>query len=199
MKRFSLTKTTWKSAISIPLLGISLFFSSLSVFAQEKEQVTIKNKTFSYEISKETTAADLEAIEKEINAEKVANLRFSDIKRNSNNEIIQITTQFNDEKGSSQKKSEYNSQGIRPFSVVIHEKANGFKYLEITSDLQQLTTGTMADSPFIPDFLQQHFNTPFEDTLENTQDPLIELMQSLQADMKQQQEMLQKLLKENVK
>lgn len=199
MNHFSLIKTSWKSGISIALLNISLVFASLPALAQGKEQVTIKNKTFSYEISKETTAADLEAIEKEINAEKVANLRFSNVKRNANNEIIKITTAFNDEKGSSQKKSEYNSQGIRPFSVIIHEKANGAKYLEITSDVQQFATRISEDVPMISDFLQQDFNTPFEDSLGVPQDPLLDLIQSMQADMKQQQEMLQQLLKEKEK
>ncbi|MGG5578607.1 hypothetical protein ACPDHL_14875 [Myroides sp. C15-4] len=199
MNRFSLTKTTWKSTLSITLLGISLFFASLPAFAQGKEQVTIKNKTFSYEISKESTAADLKAIEKEINAEKVANLRFSNIKRNSNNEIIQITTQFNDEKGSSQKKSEYNSQGINPFSVIIHEKENGAKYLEIHSDLYQYATNIEEELPFMRDFLQQNFDTPVGDSLEFAQDPLQDLIQSLQTDIKQQQELLQKLMQESRK
>ena len=196
MNHISLTKTTWKSSISIILLGISLSFASLPAFAQGKEQVTIKNKTLSYEISKETTAADLEAIAKEINAEKVANLRFSNVKRNNKNEIIKITTEFNNDKGSSQKKSEYNSEGIRPFSVVIHEKADGSKYLEITSDLQQYASPFAAD---IPEFLQPNFNDTADDSFDITPDPLLDMIQSMQASMKQQQEMLEKLMKENEK
>lgn len=153
MKLLNLVKPKWKIPIFYILISFSLLLASLHTFAQEKQQVTIKNKTFAYEISKETTAADLETIEKEINAEKVAHLRFSNIKRNANNEIIGITTQFNDERGSSQKKSEYNSQGISPFSVKIHENTQGNKYLEIANNNQPFSSSANTTMPSIADFL----------------------------------------------
>ena len=193
MKHFQPTVKTWKSPVSIALLYLSLFSVSIASYAQEKEQFTIKNKTFAYEITKETTAADLAAIEKEINAEKVASLRFSDVKRNAQNEIVGITTQFNDERGSSQKKSEYNSQGIRPFAVKIHENAKGDKHLEITNDGQPFGGNTTNTSSFISEL----FSNESTDTLDFGQNDIMNMMRSMQESMRKQQELMQKIMEES--
>lgn len=181
----------------VSVLSISVFFISLNTHAQEKEQVTIKNKTVAYEITKETTAADLEQIQKEINAAKVANLRFSNVKRNANQEIISLTTQFNDERGTSQKKSEYNSQGIRPFSVKIHENAAGHKYLEIANTTAPFSTNNQKATltPSISDL--------FDDDNENIDpfgnDSMMDMMRTIQESMRQQQEIIMKLFEETEK
>ncbi|MGG5507986.1 MULTISPECIES: hypothetical protein [unclassified Myroides] len=184
--------STLTSCAIIACLG--LFSIAAPAFAQEKEQFTIKNKTFAYEISKETTAADLAAIEKEINAEKVATLHFSNVKRNEKNEIIGITTQFKDERGSSQKKSEYNSQGIRPFAVKIHENTQGEKYLEITNDSKSFTANTSTNVASFSDF----FSDESTDSLLEQSD-IMEMMRTMQESMQQQEEMIKKLFEEKGK
>lgn len=181
----------------VSVLSISVFFISLPTHAQEKEQVTIKNKTFAYEITKETTAADLEQIQNEINAEKVAHLRFSNVKRNDKQEIISLTTQFKDERGTSQKKSEYNSQGIRPFSVKIHENATGQKYLEIANATVPFSTNnpTTTNTPAITDF----FNDDHKEDDPFGSDSMMDMMRAIQESMQQQQETMMKLFEETEK
>ncbi|WHT39622.1 hypothetical protein QNH98_02680 [Myroides sp. mNGS23_01] len=189
-----ITRTqTWKKATFASLLSFGLLFTSFTALAQEKEQVTIKNKTLAYEITKETTASDLDQIQKEINAEKIAKLKFSDVKRNAKNEIIGLTTQFNDERGTSQKKSEYNSQGIRPFSVKIHENADGYKYLEIAQGNASFTAKNTTSTPSLNDFFSDELEDDFSS---NT---MMEMMKTMQESMQQQQELIQKLLQEEKK
>lgn len=181
----------------VSVLSISVFFISLHTHAQEKEQVTIKNKTFAYEITKETTAADLEQIQKEINAEKIAQLHFSNVKRNAKQEIIGLTTQFKDERGTSQKKSEYNSQGIRPFSVKIHENATGQKYLEIANASTPFSTNnqTATNTPAITDL----FDDSHEESDPFASDSMMDMMRAIQESMQQQQETMMKLFEETEK
>jgi len=198
MKRLFFLKSLFFTRLSYVLvLSIGVLFNTFDTHAQEKEQVTIKNKTFAYEITKETTAADLEQIQKEINAEKIANLRFSNVKRNAKQEIISITTQFNDERGSSQKKSEYNSQGIRPFSVKIHENAAGQKYLEIANASMPFSaqSQTATNIPNLSDFFDDH--TEEGDVFGS--DSMMNMMRSIQESMKQQQETMMKLFEETEK
>lgn len=185
-------RPSWQTRFSFALLSFGLYLNPVATLAQEKEQVTIKNKTLAYEITKETTASDLELIQKEINAEKIATLRFSDIKRNAQNEIIGITTQFKDERGSSQQKSEYNSQGIRPFSIKIHENTEGHKYLEIANTTQQLSFSNTESISSMPNFFMNN-----KDTLTDfSQHDIREMMQSMQESMRQQQDLILKIFEE---
>ncbi|WP_413513140.1 hypothetical protein [Myroides odoratus] len=185
-------RPSWQTRFSFALLSFGLYLNPVATLAQEKEQVTIKNKTLAYEITKETTASDLELIQKEINAEKIATLRFSDIKRNAQNEIIGITTQFKDEQGSSQQKSEYNSQGIRPFSIKIHENTEGYKYLEIANTPQQVFFSNSESIPSISNFLQDKKNS----RTDYKKDDLMEMMRSMQESMQQQQDLILKIFEE---
>lgn len=100
---------------------------------KEQNSFKVKNSTTGFLVTKNTTDAELEQIKKEVNDEKIADIVFSEVKRNSKDEIIAITTKFKDERGFSQCKSEYNSIGISPLTIIIHEIDNGSKYLEICS------------------------------------------------------------------
>ncbi|MDM1046076.1 hypothetical protein HX004_14695 [Myroides sp. 1354] len=195
MKPLNFSTPTWKRAFSIAIVNLSLLFTSFTTLAQEKEQVTIKNKTLAYEITKETTASDLDMIQKEINAAKIADLKFSNVKRNAKNEIIGLTTQFKDERGSSQKKSEYNSQGIRPFAVKIHENAEGYKYLEIANTTAGLATKQTTSTSSLNDLLSNESS----DNFDFGESDMMEMMKAMQESMQQQQELMQKLLQEDTK
>ena len=131
-------KTTSKLIRCYTLLFLLLAATNLSViYAQEANSDTslvIKNSKLEYNINKLTTDEALETIKKEINERNVALLNFSEVHRNERGELISITTSFKDNRNNRQKKSEYNSSGISPFSVIIHENEQGNRYLEITSD-----------------------------------------------------------------
>ncbi|MDR0229269.1 MAG: hypothetical protein LBI72_09420 [Flavobacteriaceae bacterium] len=188
-------KTLQSKLQSLKKLGLPLLLTILgsvyfmSANAQHKDGVKVKNTTVQYQISKQTTDKDLEEIKKEINQEKVAVLEFSNIKRNDKGEIIAINTQFKDERGSSQSKSEYNSNGINPFNVAIHQNEQGYKYLQINN-------GTSTAMPYGK---QQNNNLNAMSNL--SEDALfapdfMELMQAMQADMQRQQDMMEQMMQQ---
>ncbi|WP_158210857.1 hypothetical protein [Myroides phaeus] len=163
------------------LLGLTV------VNAQEQKDFKVKNTTIEYQINKNTKDSELEQIKKEVNDEKIANLVFSGVKRNNKGEMIAIKTQFKDERGSSQSKSEYNSMGINPFSVVIHHKDNGEKYLEIGGINPTASSAAFAQNPFGSMLQEQESESFFANDM-------MELMKSMQEDMRNQQESFMKLM-----
>lgn len=170
-----------------------LFFTISGVNAQEKESLKIKSTTVEYLINKDTKDNELEEIKKEVNNEKIANLTFSNIKRNDKGQIIAISTRFKDERGSSQQKSEYNSNGISDFTVKIHQSETGQRYLELGNKSNQ--TLNIANDPQAGRALySQELNEEYEDFF--AQD-FMQLMKGMQEDMKVQQEAFLKMLNEH--
>ncbi|WP_010252456.1 hypothetical protein [Myroides injenensis] len=189
----SLNTLKFKSIFNAGILSFLLILISTSTInAQEKKNdFKVKNTTIEYQITKETKDNELEQIKKEVNDEKIAALNFSNIKRNDKGEIIAINTMFKDERGSSQQKSEYNSMGINSFSIIIHEKENGYKYLEIGNSGNNLFSNksnfSMQSSMWGDDAEgDDFFATDFMD-----------LMKSMQEDMKMQQEAFMKMMLQN--
>lgn len=188
MKQLFISMLSSKSTQSFfitGVLGVCLTFGQQAQ-AQETENVKIKNTTIEYQIDKNTQDIDLEQIKQEVNDEKIATLNFSNIKRNDKGEIIAISTQFKDERGSSQQKTEYNSMGINPFSVVIHERENGEKYLEISNSVKN---NLAQNNPYANFTMQQSL---FDDDDSSTEDffsqDFMQLMKTMQEDMQEQQE-----------
>lgn len=175
------------------LLCTAILFSVISgVNAQEKESLKIKSTTVEYLINKDTKDNELDEIKKEVNNEKIANLTFSNIKRNDKGQIIAISTGFKDERGSSQQKSEYNSNGINDFTVKIHQNEAGQRYLELgTKSYQMLNTAN--DPQAGRGLYSQQINEEYEDFF--SQD-FMQLLKGMQEDMKAQQEAFKKLLEE---
>lgn len=165
--------------------------------AQERENIKIENTTIEYQINKNTRNTELEQIKKEVNDEKIAALDFSDIKRNDKGEIIAISTQFKDERGSSQQKTEYNSMGINPFSIVIHERENGEKYLDISNGNK---SNLAQNNPYANFIMQQ---SPFDNNNDSSAEDFfssdfIELMKSMQEDMQKQQKTFIQIMEQAV-
>ncbi|TDS53343.1 hypothetical protein [Myroides indicus] len=166
--------------------------------AQERENIKIENTTIEYQINKNTRNTELEQIKKEVNDEKIAALDFSDIKRNDKGEIIAISTQFKDESGSSQQKTEYNSMGINPFSIVIYEREKGEKFLEISNGNK---SNLSQNNPYA-NFMMQQF--PFDNDNNNSSSAndyfssdFMELIKSMQKDMRKQQETFIQMMGQN--
>ncbi|WP_267739673.1 hypothetical protein [Myroides injenensis] len=189
----NLNTLKFKSIFNAGIVSFLLILiSTLTINAQEKKNdFKVKNTTIEYQITKETKDNELEQIKKEVNDEKIAALNFSNIKRNDKGEIISINTMFKDERGSSQQKSEYNSMGINPFSIIIHEKENGYKYLEI---------GNAGNSPFSNKSNFSMQSSMWGDDTEGDDffaTDFMDLMKSMQEDMKAQQEAFMKIMLQN--
>lgn len=189
----NLNTLKFKSIFNAGIVSFLLILISTSTInAQEKKNdFKVKNTTIEYQITKETKDNELEQIKKEVNDEKIAALNFSNIKRNDKGEIISINTMFKDERGSSQQKSEYNSMGINPFSIIIHEKENGYKYLEI---------GNAVNSPFSNKSNFSMQSSMWGDDTEGDDffaTDFMDLMKSMQEDIKAQQEAFMKIMLQN--
>ncbi|MDM1443025.1 hypothetical protein HX045_05295 [Myroides odoratimimus] len=177
----------------VPVLATFLFFSGSTVNAQEKEGLNIKSTTIEYHINKNTKDSELDEIKKEVNNEKIANLSFSNIKRNEKGELISLKTSFRDERGSSQQKSEYNSNGIADFTVKIHQNEAGERYLELGNRSNSMLN--IANDPQAGRALySEQANDEFEEFF--AQD-FMQLMKGMQEDMKAQQDMFINLLREH--
>lgn len=186
--------------ISIQILSICLILILItnSAIAQEKEKLKTENTTVEYHINKETKDTDLEFIKKGVNDQKVANLTFSNIKRNDRGEIISLNTQFKDERGSFQQKAEYNSNGISGFIIIIHENETGYRYLELRSVSNQNNQylNTANDPQAARGLYSEQSDKELEDFF--AQD-FMQLMQNMQQDMKAQQEAFMKIMSEHEK
>lgn len=182
-------KTNSVQTLSYCLVLISVISSAN---AQEKESLNIKSTTIAYHITKNTKDTELEEIKKEVNNEKIANLSFSNIKRNEKGEIIQLNTKFIDQRGSSQQKSEFNSSGIADFTVKIHSDESGTKYLELGTN-----SNTALHTSHDPHHSRSLYSEQATDGLEDffAQD-FMQLMNSMQTDMKNQREEFLRLLNE---
>lgn len=192
---FNSIKTISVQTLSICLL---LILVTTSTTAQEKESLNIKSTTIEYHINKNTKDTELELIKKEVNDQKVANLTFSNIKRNDKGEIISLKTQFKDERGSSQQKSEFNSNGITDFTVKINENEAGYRYLELgsASNQNRQYINTANDPQAARGLYSEQSNKELEDFF--AQD-FMQIMQTMQQDMKAQQEAFMKMMNEHEK
>ncbi|MCC9043932.1 hypothetical protein LNQ81_14730 [Myroides sp. M-43] len=192
---FNFIKTISVQTLSICLV---LILVTTSAIAQEKESLKIKSTTIEYHINKNTKDNELDEIKKEVNDQKVANLSFSNIKRNDKGEIISLKTQFKDERGSSQQKSEYNSNGISDFTVKIQENEAGYRYLELGSPSNQNRSylNTANDPQSGRGLYSEQSDKELEEFF--AQD-FMQLMQSMQQDMKTQQEAFIKLMEAHQK
>lgn len=177
--------------------SLCMFFSSLFYAqAQDKTALKIKNTSFEYKIDKNTKDGDLEQIKNEINDEKIAKLEFSNLQRNEQGELISITTKFEDKNGSFQQSSQYSSMGITPFSVIIHEKENGHKYLELANS-EKDRPHSMGDVSERSALLSNFGNIGSEDSQKFFDEYFSESMQrmyQMQEEMLKQQEEFMKLL-----
>ncbi|AJH15013.1 hypothetical protein [Myroides profundi] len=178
---------------TVLVLAAVLFFSSSTINAQDKEGLNIKSTTIEYHISKNTKDSELDEIKKEVNNEKIANLTFSNIKRNAKGELISLKTSFKDGRGSSQQKSEYNSNGIADFTVKIHQNESGERYLELgnrSNSVLNIAKDPHAGRALYSDELDKEYEEFF------AQD-FMQLMKGIQEDMKAQQDLFLNLLREH--
>ncbi|MVX36085.1 hypothetical protein [Myroides sp. LoEW2-1] len=190
-------KVTKRMKFTSSILMLTFLLISAGIdfsHAQEKKNdFKVKSTTYEYKITKETKDTDLELIKKEVNDEKVATLNFSNIKRNDKGEIIAITTKFIDERGSSQQKSEYNSMGISPYSITIHENDKGDKYLEISTPNNPMFSNQSNFGMQSSMFGNSHAG---EQDSFFTSD-IMEMMQSMQEDMQRQREEFMKMMQQH--
>jgi len=125
-KQRSNSNSHWKYALMIPLLLAFVFTFNTKTIAQQKKMKIIKEKVevFAMGISKKSTKTDLGNIVKSF-SEKGLNVKFDNVKRNSNNEItsIKIDAKAKNGKASAAYASDL-KDGINPIHISFDNENN---------------------------------------------------------------------------
>ena len=125
----------WKYSLIIPVLIAFVMLFQVTVVAQTKYFKEIKNADGSttrataiiaeLEYSKNSTEKEFESDALNLKKDQNVDLKFSNIKRNSQGEIIEISVSFDDHKGSKGEKVINSDSPIKPFKFLSKTFANG--------------------------------------------------------------------------
>ncbi|MUV02972.1 M48 family metalloprotease [Flavobacterium rakeshii] len=148
---------SWKYAIVLPVLIAFMVLFQIRVIAQEKstdkaiEEVSYEKFKMALEITKDATDAELEKIKELFKKEFGANVTFSNLTRNSNNEITAIKVTVND--GNQSKVYQTNStQPINRFEIAIESNEDtgnkiAFNALPVNDQYQNYANSYYQDEP----------------------------------------------------
>ncbi|MBF2709827.1 M56 family metallopeptidase [Flavobacterium soyangense] len=157
-KNQSNKRNYWKYALAFPLLGAFIFFFQVKVIAQERESKatniehskTNENLVDIYKINKNTTDAELK---EKINALKEkynVTLTFSDVERNSKNELIAIKVDLNKGKEISKKMATKGTDPIKTFGIIVSKNENGLLTVDFGTDDTVINKRSGLISPKAP-------------------------------------------------
>jgi len=150
---------SWKYAIVLPVLIAFMMLFQIRVIAQEKstdkavEEVSYEKFKMALEITKDATDKELEKVKDLFKKEFDAEVTFSNITRNSNNEITAIKVTVNN--GSQSKVYQTNStQPINRFEIAIESDENtgnkiAFNTLPVNDQYQNYANSYYQDEPDI--------------------------------------------------
>jgi energy-converting hydrogenase Eha subunit A len=141
-KNQSNKRNSWKYALVLPLLAAFLFFFQVKVVAQEKEQEStaiehskpVKKSVDIYKINKNTTDAELKQKSETLKEKYDLTLSFSEIKRNSKNELIAIKTDLSKGKEISKKMVTKGTEAIKSFGIIVSKNENGKLTIDFGTD-----------------------------------------------------------------
>ncbi|WP_417354198.1 M56 family metallopeptidase [Flavobacterium sp.] len=148
---------SWKYAIVLPVLIAFMMLFQIRVIAQEKstdkavEEVSYEKFKMALEITKDATDKELEKVKDLFKKEFDAEVTFSNITRNSNNEITAIKVTVNN--GSQSKVYQTNStQPINRFEIAIESDENtgnkiAFNTLPVNDQYQNYANSYYQDEP----------------------------------------------------
>ncbi|MFL9837466.1 M56 family metallopeptidase [Flavobacterium sp. ST-75] len=148
---------SWKYTIVLPVLIAFMMLFQIRVIAQEKstdkavEEVSYEKFKMALEITKDATDKELEKVKDLFKKEFDAEVTFSNITRNSNNEITAIKVTVNN--GSQSKVYQTNStQPINRFEIAIESDENtgnkiAFNTLPVNDQYQNYVNSYYQDEP----------------------------------------------------
>ena len=141
-KNQSNKRNSWKYLFVLPVLGAFVFFFQVKVIAQEKaaEPTAVENsksveKSIDiYKINKNTTDAELKEKVNALKEKYDITLAFSDMERNSKNELIAIKADLNKGKEISKKMATKGTEAIKTFGIIITKTDNGKLTVDFGTD-----------------------------------------------------------------
>jgi hypothetical protein len=147
-KNQSNKRNYWKYALVLPLLGTFVFFFQVKVIAQEKalEPIAVEhskaneNSVDIYKINKNTSDVELKEKTNALKEKYGVTLTFSDVERNSENELTAIKVDLKKGKEIAKKMELKGTEAIKTFGIIVSKNEKG----ELTTDFS--TDETMIDN-----------------------------------------------------
>ncbi|WP_409416829.1 M56 family metallopeptidase [Flavobacterium sp. PS2] len=156
-KNQSKKKNYWKYALVLPVLGAFVFLFQVKVIAQEKEQkeakedIVINTKSdpkdvFVYKIKKNTTDKELDEIVQKLKTNHEVIVAFTEVTRNSDNELTGIRVDIKRKNGKSQIMQTSGNEAIKPFGVVIIKNEDGTETINLQTGKETHQPVTLSES-----------------------------------------------------
>lgn len=157
-KNQSNKRNSWKYAAVLPLLGAFVFFLQVKVVAQEKaleptvveHSKTNENSVDIYKINKNTTDAELKEKTNALKEKYDVTLSFSDVKRNSKNELIAIKVDLKKGKEIAEKMELKGTEAIKAFGIIVTKNENGLLTIDFGTDDTVINKKSVLISPNAP-------------------------------------------------
>lgn len=149
-KNQSKKRNSWKYYVVVPVLAAFVLFFQVEVIAKEKQQnakeVSGETKSVDvYKIKKNSTDADLKEIKEKLKANHDVDFEASEIKRNSDNDLISIKVNVTRGKQVAQSIQTAN-HAIKDFGVIIITEKDGNKSIGIQTSDEINDSKTAKDS-----------------------------------------------------
>ena len=125
-KNQSKKRNSWKYAFVLPLLGAFVFFFQVKVVAQEKieNSTKINNLKAELHITSKSTSKELNSEKDFFKEEFNLEINFSEIKTNTDNEIIAIKVELINKEGITKENRFSGENPINPFNVFAEKIEN---------------------------------------------------------------------------
>jgi len=157
-KNQSNKRNSWKYALVLPALGAFMFFFQVKVIAQERESEPTavrhskadENSADVYKINKNTTDAELKEKTSALKEKYDVTLAFSDIKRNSKNELIALKVDLKKGKEITEKMEIKGTEAIKTFGIIVSKNENGLLTVDFGTDDTVINKKTVVISPNSP-------------------------------------------------
>ena len=162
-KNQSNKRNYWKYALVLPLLGAFVFFFQVKVIAQEKaseptaiaHSKTNENSVDIYKINKNTTDAELKEKTYSLNEKYGVTLAFSDVERNSENELTAIKVELKKGKEISKKMATKGTEAIKTFGIIVSKDENGSLTVDFGTEDSAINQKSVLISPNAPSVLTE--------------------------------------------
>jgi hypothetical protein len=157
-KNQSNKRNSWKYALVLPLLGAFLFLFQVKVIAREKEsgQTEIKlvktgeNSVDIYKINKNTSDAELKEKAKTLRESYAITASFTDMERNSKNELIAIKVDLKKGKEINERMELKGTEAIKTFGIIVSKDEKGMLNVDFGTDDTIINKKSVLISPNAP-------------------------------------------------
>ena len=147
---------SWKYALVLPALIAFVLLFQMEVIAKEKNQnqrieQSTSNDEDVYQITKNTTEAELKQKAEIINKSYGITVLFSNTKRNSNNELTAITVELKKGKEIDKNRTVKSTDAIKPFGIVLTKNSKGNLSIDFVEEHEKYSALLVNTNIVTPD------------------------------------------------